>query len=73
MLLNIISDSIIKNESKIFNLSYIPDKSKPMRVYKNSRELNKNEFKIYSTSRKLEILTNVEMNDEIIVEYKVAK
>ncbi len=73
VLLNTLSDNIIKIESKIFKLSHKPDKSQIIKVYKNGIELKQKDFKIYSSSRQLEILAEVDIDDEIIIDYTVNK
>ena len=72
-LLNKLSDNIIKIESKIFKLSYKPDKSETIRVYRNGIELKQSEYKVYSSSRQLEILADVDIDDEIVIDYIVNK
>ena len=72
-LLHELSDSIILTESRIFNLSFTPDKFHPIVVYKNGSPLSERDFKIYPSSRQLEITTDLTKDDEIVVDYKVER
>ena len=61
----------IEIEEKIFRLSYKPDTLKEIKVYLNGRKLNRSEFKIFSSSQKLEILADADAHDEVVIEYIV--